>query len=471
MQATGEPQAIKTGTIEASGRERLNDANGADTGTANSGGHVIVCGLGRFGLRIVELLRQQSIPVVVITDNSREDRKNRAFSLGARIVTGDFRFPGVRMDAGVSRCRAFILASSDDSANLEAALDARQEAPQARIVMRVDSDRVAGRLCADFEIDAALSPPVLAAPAFVEAAMSPAVEPPAETSEPVPVPRATYDARRFTRRAIPTILILALLSLFTAGVIVFHTALNLSWTDAVYFTTTVLTTVGFGDFHLREEPDNVKWFGTILMFGGVTLIAALSSFLTNFFLSGAATQIRSEQIAARYRDHVIVCGLGSVGFEVVEELVKQRKRVVIIDNNPQEGEVLNLGSQVPVISGDATDPATLRRAGVYRARAVVATVSQDLVNLEIGFMARNLRQERRGLRPLRLVLRCFGPDLAQRIHSQSLAYTLLSSAEIAAPVFVEQALATKPSALVARRGAASRNVAVARSRDSGSPSA
>ncbi|GAB4468403.1 MAG: hypothetical protein OHK0029_40770 [Armatimonadaceae bacterium] len=56
-------------------------------------GHVIVCGLGRFGLRIVELLRERDIPVVIISLDSREDRKNRAFFLGARIVTGDFRFP------------------------------------------------------------------------------------------------------------------------------------------------------------------------------------------------------------------------------------------------------------------------------------------------------------------------------------------------------------------------------------------
>jgi Trk K+ transport system NAD-binding subunit len=444
-------------------------ANGNGEGVIGAaGGHVIVCGLGRFGLRIVELLREQGVPVVIITENSREDRKNRAFFLGARIVNGDFRFPGIRADAGIARARAFILASSDDSANLEAALDARREAPRARVIMRVDSDRVAGRLCADFEIDAALSPPVLAAPAFVEAALAPAPEEPEESVAPVAVPLESYDARRLSRRAVPTILIVALLSLFVSGVIVFRTALNLSWTDAVYFTTTILTTVGFGDFHLREEPDNVKWFGTILMFGGVTLIAALSSFLTNFFMSGAATQIRSEQIAARYREHVIVCGLGSVGYEVVGELLKQRRRVVIVDNDPTEGEARNFAGRVPVIVGDATDPVTLRRAGVHRARAVVATVSQDLINLEIGFMARNLRQEKRGLKPLRLVLRCFGPDLAERIHAQSRAYTLLSSAEIAAPVFVEQALAATPGGLVARRGAASRSTA-ARSAEPRSP--
>jgi predicted transcriptional regulator len=49
-------------------------------------------------------------------------------------------------------------------------------------------------------------------------------------------------------------------------------------------------------------------------------------------------------------------------------------------------------------------------------------------------------EEIRPDRPLRLVLRCFDPDLANRVHAISEAYTLLSSAEVAAPIFVREAL-------------------------------
>lgn len=407
-------------------------------------GHVILCGLGRFGLKIVELLREQGVPVVVITDNSREDRKNRAFFLGARIVNGDFRFPGVRADAGITSARAIILATASDSMNLEAALDARAEAPDVRIIMRVDSDKVAGRLCADFGIDAALSPPVLAAPAFVRAALQPPlVEGDRAPSNYVALPRRVYDPRRIAHRAFPTLLVLALVSLFVSGVIVFRAALGLTWTDAIYFTTTILTTVGFGDFHLRNEPNNVKWFGTLLMFGGVILIATLSSFLTNFFMSGAATQIRAERIASRYKDHIILCGLGSVGFEIAEELIKQRIKVVVIDETPEDSHARNLSGRTPLLIGDATDPLVLRRAGIDRARAIISSVSNDLVNLEIGFVSQSLVQERRANRPLRIVLRCFDPDLARRIHARSDAYTLLSSAELASPIFVEHAIGSE----------------------------
>jgi Trk K+ transport system NAD-binding subunit/multidrug transporter EmrE-like cation transporter len=407
-------------------------------------GHIIICGLGRFGLRIVEHLREMNLPVTVITENSRQDRKDRAIALGATLIDGNFLFATTRTAADIAQARALILATSSDAANLEAALDARNEAPKLRIVMRIDSDKIAGRLCADFDIDAALSPPVLAAPAFTRAAMEP---PPSQALAPSQrniLPRGIAP-RRFHDQPIPSLLAFLLILMFLAGVLVFRTALHISLVDAIYFTATILTTVGFGDFHLKEQSDSIKLFGTLLMFGGVTLIAVFSSFLTNFFLSGAATQFRSERQASRCRNHIILCGLGSVGFEVAENLIKQGVAVVIIDATREDIHARNLSARVPLIVGDATDPEILIRAGIDRARALISAVSNDPINLEIGLTAQSLVQERRPKLPLRIVLRCFDPDLARRIHKRSNAYTLLSSAEIAAPLFVAEALKTSPT--------------------------
>jgi voltage-gated potassium channel Kch len=229
-------------------------------------------------------------------------------------------------------------------------------------------------------------------------------------------------------------------ALFLVGVIVFRAELDLSWVDSIYFTSTILTTVGFGDFHLRDQATEVKMFGTLMMFSGVVLIALFTTVLTNFIISGAADQARAERMASRCRGHVILCGLGSVGAQVAEDLLKQRAGVVIIDATPDDKTARHFAKRVPLLVADATDPDVLLRAGLDRARAVVAAVSSDAVNLEIGFIAQSLVQERRPNRPLRIVLRCFDADLARRIHARSDAYTLLSSAEIAAPLFVEKAL-------------------------------
>lgn len=404
-------------------------------------GHVVVCGLGRFGLRIVELLRSQHIPVVVITSpETREDRRITAVDLGVLLITGDFRFTDTHAAAHLETAQSLVLASSNDLANLETALEVRNHYPNLTIVMRHSDDHLAHRLEHDFDLSAVLSPSVLSARQFAEAALDP---PPSPKRKHMHRHRP-YRIRR-TQRQDFWLLLTALGLLFLAGVLVFHRVLGLPIIDAAYFTTTILTTVGFGDYNLHYEKPIIKLFGIVLMFGGVLLLATLSSFLTNYILSGAAQQARAERIVRRYRNHVILCGLGSVGLAVAEELRERNQKVVVIDKTPEDDLFQALATRLPVLVGDATRPEVLLRAGLDRARALIVATSSDVMNLEIALIAQTLVEERRAERPVRLVLRCFDLDLARRIHQVSQNYSLLSPAEIAAPLFVTAALSKETS--------------------------
>ncbi|MBC7807290.1 MAG: NAD-binding protein [Akkermansiaceae bacterium] len=416
--------------------------------------HVIVCGLGRFGLRVVECLREQDPDAritVVTNESTRADRLRRAEKLNARIVLGDFRFDDVRADAGIAKATSLVLSSAMDADNLETALDARSEAPEIRILMRLDEGRIADRLMSDFGIDLVLSPPALAAREFAHAALTPIPVDPGMSKSQDPekhnirsnsaLNRTLRLPNRYDTRRPLMLLALLLLALFLTGVAIFQHALQIPIVDAIYFTATIISTVGFGDYNLLNQGPFIKLFGTLMMFSGVALVALLTSFVTNFFLSGAANRMRAERIAEWAHDHVIVCGLGTVGFEIVRDLSEQHIQVVVVDNSPDSGAVRLLEGRVSVIFGDATSEEALLRAGVLRARALIASLSDDAKNLEIGLSAQTLAQDRGPDRPLRLVLRCFDADLARRIHAVSKDYTLLSSAEIAAPVFARAALA------------------------------
>jgi voltage-gated potassium channel Kch len=395
---------------------------------------VIVCGLGRFGLRIVELLRAEGVAVTVLTTpQTREDRQLAVLSLGAEIIHGDFRFVAARSMARLEDAQSIVLAASDDVINLEAALDIRAEFPTMRVVMRHSDPQRAVRLQADFGIHSVLSPSTLAAAHFVEAAL-------------VPIPGSErLKRRRFTlphlgmHPSFPLPMI-ALILLFVAGVLIFHRVVGLAWIDSAYFTSTILTTVGFGDFNLQREPSIIKLFGIVLMFGGAILLATLSSFLTHFVLSGAAAQARAERLARSYKGHYIVCGLGSVGYEIVRSLQARKLKVVVIDSTSGDDLFRETAVQSPIILGDAGRSETLIRAGIERASAVIAVTSSDAQNLEIGLSAQALIESNRPQSPLRLVLRCFDAELARRVHSVSQQYTLLSAAQIAAPLFVAAAL-------------------------------
>ncbi len=398
---------------------------------------VIVCGLGRFGLQVVEALRGCGCPVTVVSDAATSpERIERAEAAGARFVRGDFRTPAARREAGLGDARAVVLTTASDVDNLEAALEVRGEAPQVRVVMRHSQPRLSRRFEADFGITAALAPADLAAGAFVEAALAT----PSTATPLAPRGRQVVLPRRPIRAEFVAIPLL-LLGIYAAAIVVFRVTLGLSWVDATYFATTVVTTVGFGDINLHAAPDWVKLFGVALMFAGVLLIAMTASLLAVFVVTGTADHIRNELRARQLRHHVVVCGLGSVGTAVARDLHDRGNLVVVIDPDADDELHRETNPRCPVIVGDATRPVILHRAGIERARALVACTSNDALNLEIGLTAQSLAEASRSGRPLRLVLRCFDADLARRIHAVSDNYTLLSEAKIAAEVFVERALA------------------------------
>lgn len=398
---------------------------------------VVVFGLGRFGLQVVEALRGCGCQVTVVSDDATSpERIDRAMAAGARFVRGDFRTPAARREAQVAAAQAVVLTTANDVDNLEAALEVRGEAPAVRVVMRHSQPRLARRFESDFGITAALAPADIAADAFVEAALAA----PAGGAAPPAAGRPAAIARRPLRMefiAVPALLA----GMYAAAIVVFRLTLGLSWVDAIYFATTVVTTVGFGDINLLAAPAWVKLFGVVLMFAGVLLIAITASLLAVFVVTGTADHLRNEFRARRLRNHVVVCGLGSVGMAVARDLFDRGTHVVVID--PQADDELHreTNPRCPVIVGDATRPVILHRAGIEHARALVACTSNDALNLEIGLTAQSLAEAHRAGRPLRLVLRCFDADLARRIHAVSDNYTLLSEATIAAPAFVKQALA------------------------------
>jgi Trk K+ transport system NAD-binding subunit len=136
-------------------------------------------------------------------------------------------------------------------------------------------------------------------------------------------------------------------------------------------------------------------------------------------------------LAATYRDHVIVCGLGRVSLWVTMQLLESGYEPVVVErdwNSEFVERTLNL--KVPVIKGDARELATLREAGMARARAIIAAVSDDLTNIEIALTARAAQPT------LRVILRVFGEDLDQNLERSFGPNSAFSASALAAPTYV-----------------------------------
>src|SRR4029453_9440542 len=95
---------------------------------------------------------------------------------------------------------------------------------------------------------------------------------------------------------------------------------HLDLIDAVYFTVTIMTTTGFGDIHLRNAPPPLQLYGVALMLSGTAALAILFALITDALISARLARVLGANIPRGLHDHVVVCGLGNIGFRMVEQL-------------------------------------------------------------------------------------------------------------------------------------------------------
>ncbi|MBU2547085.1 MAG: potassium channel family protein [Proteobacteria bacterium] len=137
--------------------------------------HIVLCGLGNVGYRVLEHLRRLGREVAVVEQDEDGRFVAGARRLGAEIVIGDIRLPETLERAHVAQAGGLIAVTDEDLANLEAALNARAVNPSIRVVLRMFDPNLAEKVRQGFGIQTALSTSALAAPAFALAAVDPSV--------------------------------------------------------------------------------------------------------------------------------------------------------------------------------------------------------------------------------------------------------------------------------------------------------
>jgi len=225
-----------------------------------------------------------------------------------------------------------------------------------------------------------------------------------------------------------------------SGVLVFATAGGLTPLNALYFVVATLTTTGYGDISALHDPPALLIFNIMLMLGGALLMAILYAFITDLVVGAKIERALGVQAAAS-RNHVVVVGLGSVGYRCARALHDQNVPVVVLEQN-EHSRFWEAGqaAALPLLALNAGTEGALRRAGIMYARALLCATSDDHVNLEIGLLARGLRPD------LHVVLRVFDPEVADGIQATLGIPAAFSAAVLAAPAFVAAALGRSAAA-------------------------
>jgi voltage-gated potassium channel Kch len=189
----------------------------------------------------------------------------------------------------------------------------------------------------------------------------------------------------------------------------FKIAEGLSWLDATYFVVVTIATVGYGDINLLNSIWQSKLVAIALILCSTFFIWIIFS-LTIDRIIKKREQLSLGHKKYQYKDHVILCGLGRLGYFIVEELLERGEKVLVVEINEDSPAIEIFRRRgVPTYVGNARLLSTLEDVNVSKAKALISVISNDYLNLEIGLNARSQQPN------LRVILRIFDDQVATNI--------------------------------------------------------
>ncbi len=187
------------------------------------------------------------------------------------------------------------------------------------------------------------------------------------------------------------IYVFILMIIGTAGYMLIE---SYSFVDALYMTVITVSTVGFREVYPLSDPGKI--FTIFIILSSLGVVAYFLSNFTqslfktqlSFFFGGNLRNLKSKKM----ENHIIVCGYGRNGKQVIEELTAFNEKVIVVDKD-HELVVGNVTQPFQMIEGDATEDEVLLKAGIGKAKALIATLPLDADNLFVVLTARALNPD------------------------------------------------------------------------------
>lgn len=184
-------------------------------------------------------------------------------------------------------------------------------------------------------------------------------------------------------------LFFVLLGLIAFGVLGFYLLGEDLW-HAFYSTVIILLS------HFRhgiEEPLIEQILTIILILGSYTILAYIIKGSAEFLFGGEYNERRKrkkmDKKISELEGHYIVAGYGRVGKQVAEELADEGVDFVVIDKNPIETYEAGKNNY-KYVEGDPIKEEVLVKAGINKAKSLLAALGDDTDNLFLTLTAKSL---------------------------------------------------------------------------------
>jgi len=175
------------------------------------------------------------------------------------------------------------------------------------------------------------------------------------------------------------------------GIVGYMTIEKWSFIDAAYMTAITLSTVGFSEVNGISTAGRI--FTIFLIFTGVGYFLYLAGVIMQFVVEGEIKSIlgrrKLDTNISKLKNHYIVCGYGRIGRILCDQLRDDVPNLVVLEKDETLNPVMDK-DRVLYLNGDASEEGLLIKAGIHKAKHLIAALATDMDNVFLVLTARQL---------------------------------------------------------------------------------
>lgn len=358
---------------------------------------VMVLGSGRLAHRIIKIFKERSVEVVHISPREFKEIEETEAQESSMDYAGE-----LLIQKGINNVSAVCLVDSEDAVNIYLLMAVLAVREDASIYATFFNENLVSSLIFKHRSIKVFNPAVVVGKLFVEA-----------IPDVLPEDNCIKNSSTYTDSPGDGLvwgLVAGFLWLIISGAWFFKLTESVDWQKSFYLVITVITSVNFNDAQVSNYDPTVQNLRMGLMIATYVYVLVALGFVIDWVIKRRTDVLMLGRRRYRNKGHVIVCGLGRVGYAIVQKLLDQKEDVIVIESDPNNKYLSAIrASKIPVLVGDATLSHYLIDAGIGKAKSLISAIDSDTDNLLIGLNARVQNNK------IRILLRIFDQTTAEEM--------------------------------------------------------
>ena len=182
--------------------------------------------------------------------------------------------------------------------------------------------------------------------------------------------------------------------LLILGTLGYMILLKVSLVDALYMTVITISTVGFGE--VGTTSDLSELFSIIMIFLGVGVVGYAFTTVEAILVEGRLVDLwkgsKMDKKISALDEHYIICGSGELADVIIDKFIKEGLDFLVITDERADLDDYS-HHDILVIEGQATEEEVLEKAGISRAKGLIAALPSEVDNIVTVLTARNLNKD------------------------------------------------------------------------------